>query len=212
MNFSTDRDLVVYEPTLFTDAPFIAQQRVSVTDGALTGTQLTSVDADFAAAQVEAGSIVLIDKTPYEVIERSDAQTLTVSLLRNRLSDEAIPGTDGTDLVVKVRTFAPQAAILHDTLLRLLGIEPDDPDAPLTEDSVVSLSVMARLEALGTLERIYSGAAAITGDNAQLREKAGEYGRRFHLAAARSTVLIDVDDDGHADERRHLGLVRLSRV
>ena len=212
MNFSTDRDLLVYEPTLFTDAPFVAQQRLTVTDAALSGTQLTSVDADFAAAQIEAGHVVLVGKTPHEVIERVDAQTLTVSLLRTRLSDDPIPGVDGTGLSVKVRTFAPQAAILHDTLLRLLGIEPDDPHATLTEDAVVSLSVMARLEALGTLERIYSGAAAITGDNQQLNEKAKAYGRRFHLAAAQSTVLIDVDDDGHADERRHLGLVRLARV
>jgi len=212
MNFSTDRDLLVYEPTLFTDAPFVAQQRVNVSDGALTGTQLSSVDADFAAAQVEAGHVVMIGKTPYEVIDRIDASTLTVSLLRTRLNDDPIPGADGTNLSVKVRTFAPQAAIMHDTLLRLLGIDPDAPDATLTEDSVVSLSVMARLEALGTLERIYSSAAAISGDNEPLRTRAHEYGRRFHIAAAQSTVLIDVDNDGHADERRHLGLVRLTRV
>lgn len=212
MNFSTDRDLLMHEPSVFTDAPFVAQQRLHVTDGALSGTQLTSADADFEAAQVEAGSVVLVGRTPYEVVKRIDAQTLTVSLLRTRLSDEAIPGPEGTDLDVKARTFAPQAALMHDALLRLLGIDPSDPYTPLTEDAVVSLSVMARLEALGTLERIYSGAAALSGDNDQLHAKAREYGRLFHLAAAQSTVLVDVDGDGHADERRHLGLVRMKRV
>ena len=212
MNFSTDRDLLVHEPNVFTDAPFVAQQRLHVTDAALSGTQLTSADADFALAQVETGSVVLIARTPYEVLERTDDQTLTVSRLRTRVSDEPIPGEDGTNLDVKARTFAPQAALVHDTLLRLLGIDPDDPYAPLTEDHVVSLSVMARLEALGTLERIYSGAAALSGDNRELRAKAHEYGRRFHLAAAQSSVLVDVDNDGHADERRHLGLIRMTRA
>lgn len=212
MNFSTDRDLLVHEPTVFTDAPFVAQQRLQVNDGALSGTQLTSADADFEAAQVEPGSVVLIDRTPHEVVQRVDEQTLTVSLLRTRLSDEPIPGADGTDLNVRVRTFAPQAAMIHDALLKLLGIDPSDPHAPLTEDAVVSLSVMARLEALGTLERIYSGAVALAGDNTELHAKAQSYGRQFHLAARQSTVLVDVDGDGHADERRHFGLMRLQRV
>ncbi|MFW6059378.1 MAG: hypothetical protein ACODAQ_04310, partial [Phycisphaeraceae bacterium] len=174
--------------------------------------QLAHLDADFELAQVEAGSVVLVGRTPHEVIERVDPQTLTVSLLRTRLNDDPIPGEEGTNLDVKVRTFAPQAALVHDALLRLLGIDPSDPDAPLDEDAVVSLSVMARLEALGTLERIYSGAAALTGDNEQLRIKAHEYGRQFHLAATQSSVLVDVDGDGHADERRRLGLVRMTRV
>lgn len=212
MNFSTDRDLLVHEPTIFTDAPFVAQQRVHVTDGVLSGTQLTSADADFESAQVEPGSVVLVGRTPYEVVQRVDGQTLVVSLLRTKLSDEPMPGSDATDLDVKVRTFAPQAALMREALLRLLGIDPSDPHGPLTEDAVVSLSVMARLEALGTLERVYSGAAALSGDNEALRTKAREYGRRFHLAAAQSTVLVDVDGDGHADERRHLGLVRLKRA
>lgn len=211
MNFSTDRDLLALEPNVFRDVPFVAQQRVAVNDGVLTGTTLSSAEADFAAAQVGAGNVVLIDRVAYEVIERVDEGTLTVSLLRARLSDAAIPGPEAIDLEVRVRTFAPQAALVHDSLLRLLGIDPDDADG-LTEDAVVSLSVMARLEAVGTLERIYSGAAALGGDNEMLPIKAREYGRRFHLAASQATVLIDVDGDGHADERRHLGLIRLARV
>ncbi len=80
------------------------------------------------------------------------------------------------------RTFDLQASLVHDSLLRLIGIEPDDPDNELTEDSVVSLGLMHRLEALGTLERIYSSAFALVGDNAALREKAREYRRRFQAA------------------------------
>lgn len=212
MNFSTDRDLLALEPGVFLDVPFAAQQRVSVSDGVLTGTTLTSAEADFEAAQVESGHVVLINRLAHEVIERVDAGTLTVSLLRARATGPAIPGAEGTGLSVKVRSFAAQAALVHDELLRLLGIDPDDPEAVLDEDAVVSLSMMAQLEALGTLERVYTGAAALVGDNETVSRKAQHYRRRFREALAQATVLIDTDGDGRANERRHFGLVRLLRV
>ncbi|MEM1027539.1 MAG: hypothetical protein AAGJ38_05605 [Planctomycetota bacterium] len=213
MNFSTDRDLLALEPTLFQDVPWVGQQRIRVSDAYVTGTSVTEASADFVAAQVETGSVVLIDRVTHEVVSREDTNTLTVSLLRSRLSDAAIPGDSGGPFTLTNRTFAPQAEIVHDGLLRLLGIDVNDskPDA-LTEDAVVSVSVMARLEALGALERIYSGAAALTGDNQMLIYKAGEYRRRFRHATAQASVLLDTNGDGHADERRHLGMVRLQRV
>ncbi|MEM9883131.1 MAG: hypothetical protein AAF800_09470 [Planctomycetota bacterium] len=213
MNFSTDRDLLALEPTLFHDVAWVGQQRLHHDDAYLADTTLTCASADFAAAGVEAGSVVLVNRTAMEVVARQDAMTLTVSLLRARLSDTPLPATDGGPYPVTARSFAPQAELVHDGLLRLLGIDPDDdgPDA-LSEDAVVSLSVMARLEALGTLERVYSGAVALTGDGERLIYKAGEYRRRFRHATAQASVLLDTDGDGHADERRRLGVMRFHRV
>ena len=59
-----------------------------------------------------------------------------------------------------------------------------------------------------------TGAEWETGgaDETALLLKAREYGRRFRAAANQAVVLIDTDGDGHANERRHLGLVRLARV
>lgn len=212
MNFSTDRDLLLYEPTLFSDVPWVSQQRLSVTDGEVTGTTLASISADFELARVEAGSVVLIDKTPVEVIERIDAMTLTVSLLRARLSDAAIPPGDGSSKAVIVRTFVPQAELVCASLLRMLGLDCEDPEQPLDADAVVSLSLMARLESLGTLERIFSSAAALTGDNDGLLFKAAEYRRRLLEAASRSPVQVDTNGDGLPDEKRYIGLSRLTRV
>jgi len=213
MNFSTDRDLLALEPTLFHDVPWVGQQRVRADDAYLPQSTLTCVSVDFALAQVEAGSVVLINQVAHEVVARDDANTLTVSLLRSRLSDPPIPSEDVGPASLAARTFEPQAELVHDGLLRLLGIDPNEtqPDA-LTEDSVVSLSVMARLESLGTIERVYSGAAALTGDNQMLTYKAGEYRRRFRHATAQASVLLDTNGDGHADERRRLGMVRFHRV
>lgn len=212
MNFSTDRDLLAYEPQVFNDVPFAAQQRASVTDGSLSGTTLTSTAADFEAAQVATGDVVLIAGVAHEVLSRTDANTLEVSLPRTNLTDAAIPSSDGTDLAVQLRTFAQQATVVHDELLRLLRIDPDDPEAALTEESIVSLSLMSRLEALGTLARLYAGGVAVVGDNAGLQHKEAAYRARFREACARAVVRIDADGDGFADEERRLGVVRLERV
>jgi len=212
MNFSTDRDLLLYEPTLFNDVPWVSQQRLSVSDGEVSDTTLTSVFADFESAQVDAGSVVLIDKTPAEVLERVDAMTLTVSLPRARTTDAVIPPGDGTSKSVIVRTFAPQAELVCASLLRMLGLDADDPDRPLDADAIVSLSLMARLESLGTLERVFSAAAALTGDNDALLFKAAAYRRQLLEAASRSAVQIDTNGDGLPDEKRYVGVSRLTRV
>lgn len=212
MNFSTDRDLLTIEPSLFTDIPLMGQQRLSVADGVLTGTTLTSATADFVAAQVESGSVLLLNGLAVEIVHRSDAHTLTVSLLRSSLSDAPIPPVAASALTLVARTFAPQAAVVHDMLLRLTGIEPDDSGSALSEESIVSLSVMARLESLGVLEMVYSAAASIVGDNRNLLQKAEHYRQAFAQAIRRATVMIDADGDGFADVRRSLGNVALHRV
>lgn len=215
MNFSTDRDLLAIEPEVFIDAPLVSQQRVNVSDAILSGTSLSSVSADFNAAQVSAGSVVLVGRTPLEVVTVNDANTLTVSLLREQASGAAIPaaGLDGVDLELRHRTFTPQAGILHDMLLRLVGIDPDDPagDA-LNEDAVVSLSLMSRLEALGTLELVYSSASALDVKDTPLHRKAEYYRRQFAKARENSTVLLDTNGDGMPEERRSLGVIRMSRA
>lgn len=211
MNYSTDRDLLVYEPTLFNDVPFAAQQRVEVYDAEVVGTTVYSVLADFEQAQVEPGHVVLINRRPYEVLQRIDDMTLTVSLLRDRTTDDAIPGGDGTGLPLVMRTFAPQAAVVRQSLLHMLGIDEDLPGS-LSADAVTSLATMARLETLGTLERIFSSAAALTGNNEMLLYKADHYRRRLLTAASRCPVPIDTNGDGLPDEKRYLGLTRLVRV
>ncbi|MFK7788218.1 MAG: hypothetical protein AB8C95_01830 [Phycisphaeraceae bacterium] len=212
MNFSTDRDLLIYEPTLFNDLPWVSQQRLSVTDGEVSGTTLTSIAADFEAAQVETGSVLLVNGTPVEVLTRTDSMTLTVSLARTKTTGTALPPGDVTSATVIARTFAPQAELVCQSLLRMLGLDRDDPFQPLDGDAVVSLSLMARLEALGTLERVFSSAAALTGDNDVLLFKAAEYRRRFQEAARRCPLLIDTTGDGLPDEKRYIAVGRMTRI
>lgn len=212
MPFSKDRDLLAIEPAVFEDVPFAAQKRLHVSDAAVSGTTLISATADFVTSGVDSGSVVLIGQVAHEVLSRTDANTVEVSLPRASINDAGIPGGDGTNLELIVRTFAPQAALVHDGLLRLIGVDPDDPESELTEASILSLALLERVEALGTLELVYAGAASLIGDNDTLLMKAGEYRRRFRQACANAVVSLDTDGDGVADCRLHLGTVRLDRV
>lgn len=212
MNFSTDRDLLAIEPAVFEDVPFAAQKRLRVADASVSGTTLTSAGADFVTAQVDAGSVVLIAGLAFEVLSRTDANTLVISLPRTHITDPGIPGGDGIGLELIARTFAPQAELVHDSLLRLVGIDPEDADAALTESSILSVALMARIEALGTLERVYAGAASLLGDNDTLLMKAGEYRGRFRRACAGAVVSLDTDGDGLADRRLPLGTTRFTRA
>jgi hypothetical protein len=146
------------------------------------------------------------------VLSRIDTMTLTVSLPRTRTTDAAIPNGDMSSAVVVARTFAPQAELVCASLLRMLGLDNGDSSQTLNADAVVSLSLMARLESLGTLERVFSSAAALTGDNDALLFKAAEYRRRLRQAAARCPVQIDTTGDGLPDEKRYLGVGRLTRI
>ena len=206
MNFATDRDLLLLEPHLFHEVFIASQQRLRVSDADLDGTSVFSPTADFTAAGAAAGSVVLIDAVAFEVVERVSDSVLTVSLPRTRTSDPAIPGGTKNDVELTLRTFAPQAALVHDALLRLLGIEH------LGEEAVISLNTVTQLEALGTLERVYASAAAVAGENETLLHKAATYRRRFRHRLATATVRIDVNGDGLAEETRTPGLTRLVRV
>lgn len=212
MNFSTDRDLLAIEPQVFQDVPLLSQQRLQTQDASIAGTTLSSASADFISTGVSAGSVVLVNEAALEVIARTDAHTLTVSLLRTLTTDPAMAPTPGDNQPLSVRTFAPQAALMHDLLLRMVGIEPDDPTGPLSEASIISRTVMRRLETLGVLERIYSAAAQIVGEDQALWKKASYYRERFGNACDRALVLLDANGDGIADLRRSPSLIQLHRA
>ena len=210
MNFSLDRDLLVYEPELFRDVPFLSQERMRLTDAVISGTTLTSIEADFESAGVSVGDVLLVGDQVVEVLARVDATTLTVSLLRGRLSDAAIPPGDAGAQALYWRTFSPQTALVHESLLGLLVTEADED--PVSEDSVLSVSVMTRLETLGTLERVFASAAAVSGENAGLVSKADHYRRAFRSALRQARVLIEVGGVGGAQRERAFARVGLYRA
>jgi len=214
MTFATDRDLLATEPNVFRDLPMLSQQRLSVSDGVVSGVTLTSAAADFETAQVDAGSVLLLEGVAVEVSQRIDANTLAVSMLRHSTDALPIPPGDRSGAEVLARTFEPQIQRLHRELLERIGIATGDETrrTTWTVDMIVSKERMAELETLGTLSRIYVMAQAMTGDNGPLRERANHYQREYDQLRQRTHIRIDPDGDGLVDVTVPLGRVRLRRV
>ncbi|MCC7145158.1 MAG: hypothetical protein IT443_01795 [Phycisphaeraceae bacterium] len=212
MNFCTDRDLLVFEPTVFGDVPLAGQERLRTNDGVVQGTTLESAAGDFAAAGVAAGSVVLIGGEPCEVVERVDEHQLTITRPRARGAGELMAPASGVSLEVVGRTFEPQITRAHQAMLLAMGMDAESLALEGDQSRVLSTEAMVELEALASLELIYRAGVALTGDNAGLAKKAEEYRRRFGRSWEQAVVMIDRDGDGLADRARHLGVQRLRRV
>ena len=212
MPFATDRFLLAYEPDIFEDISFGSQTRVNVADGLVSGTTLTSATADFTTAQIDAGSVLLINAITCEVISRTDANTVEISLPRAAILDNAIPPGDGSSLSVVGKTFANQAHLVYQKLLDKLGIIDGAIETAPTADQILSLDNMRRLESLGTLARIYTGAVAIGADNTVVLTKSQNYREQFDAACNAAVIQFDTNADGIADFERHLGTINWVRT
>lgn len=212
MTFALDRDLLVYEPTLFRDALFASQIRHQSADAAISGTTLTSASADFAALGVDAGDVAVVDGAPLEVVSRLSSTQLQVSRLREQTSDAAIAPSPASGASLTVATFAPQRKIVHDMLLRAIGVEPTDPAASPGEADITNPQAFLRAEALGALHLIFAAAAPMVGPEAPLAEKARIYAERFARARRLLVAGIDLDGDGLPDAVRRANVLQLTRI
>lgn len=209
MNFSTDRDLLALEPSIFTDAPLAGQELLRADDAQIDGDTLTSASSDFEACGIDTGAVALVDGVPLAVAARVDAHTLTVSTAGS--APPMLPQQNENARRLVVRTCAPQARLTHDELLRMLGIDPDRPECSITDSAIVSRSLMRSLETLGTLERVFTAAASPQNAQPEFRAKAEHYASRYRRACLGAAVWLDTNHDGVADTLRHLGIVALLR-
>lgn len=207
-HFATDADLLAHEPAVFVDLPFATQRKLRVTDGVLSGPTLTSEAGGFS--ELGQGDVVVI------AVSEAERVTVAVSAVTDdgtlELDAEPVGLSANQGLTVEARTLKPQTAVVHGELMRAIGIDVDDPEQALNEQSVVSVSVMRRLEVLGTLARAYRTAVGLSGDQEELRMKAAEHERQFRSALRGARVLVDLDGDGRADVWRTPGVGRLVRV
>lgn len=214
--FINDRDLLVAEPNLFRDVVWVGQRLCRGTASTLNTTlTMTAPDTDFVAASVTTGHVVVVDGAAYEVIERIDGSVLTVSRLRPDAGDPPIPVPPIEDKPAWVVTFAPQIAVIHRQILRMLEVEPSaspsNPSAPL-ESSITNPQDLAAMEIFGTLYLVMSAAAATSGPQSPLGIRAAFYRSLFSQERARAAALLDLDGDGVAENVRRLNVAFLRRI
>ncbi|MCC7408774.1 MAG: hypothetical protein IT442_11930 [Phycisphaeraceae bacterium] len=212
MGFCVDRDVLAVEPMAFVDLAWASQERARVSDGEVTGNELSSATVDFAAAGVTAGMVALIGGVGHEVVRRIDEHRLEISRVRVLEEDEGVSPAAGTGLEVVIRTLGPQIERVHQRLLTAVGATGEDGDLSGRAVTVVSLGVMRELEVLGVLSEAYASAAGVSGENKEIRAKAERYRAAFERRCREAWVLVDGDGDGLADRRVSLGVVGMTRV
>ncbi|CAG0953108.1 hypothetical protein PHYC_00308 [Phycisphaerales bacterium] len=211
--FTTDRDLLVFEPHLFRDLAWAGQTLISGTANYAGSVLELTGDQSLEDQSVAAGHVITVDGVSYEIMEVLGATELWVSVVRASHDDPVIPAVKMIDRPAYVSTFAPQIAIAHRQVLRLVGVEPDLvlPGQP-TEASIKNPRELARLEALAALHLIYSAAAAASGQDSPLAQRAAMYLERFRAESTRVAALLDLNNDGIPDSTRRPCATYLTRT
>lgn len=212
--FINDRDLLLLEPNLFRDASWAGQLLVSGS-GNVSGTTLTLTvyDVDFDSARVDAGYVVLVDGTPYEVLARLSATTVTISRLRVDPNESALTPSPVTSKPVTVMTFRPQVSIAHAQVLRMLGIEPASTgeSGAITDSDITNPEDLVLVECFAALHMIFAAVSSLSSPTSPLVERMEMYRQRFATERQRAAALIDTNGDGLADATRRLNIIHLTR-
>jgi hypothetical protein len=206
---TTDRELIVLEPSLFRDHAWLGQRLVigsaSITGGVATFTLITP---DLLAALVQRGHILMHDGVPFEIIEVYGADEALVAPIGPIMPANALapkpPQRD--EAPAFICTFSPQIQLAHHAALRLFGIEPGTPG----EQHIINESALTNLESLMALELIFA-AAATPGPSSALLEKSEWYRKRAATERQHLHLQLDLNQDGRADAKRSSVSVPLVR-
>ena len=138
----TDKDILKTEPSLFSDACFTSQKLCGGTNGIVAGTQFTASGVDFTSSGVTAGGVIWLEsadgtiKGGFEIVSLIDSTHLTVSILRSDPAGSAIPVGSASGLTWRIKTFAPQIALIETLMSHRLRCLPGWEDATVTLETM----------------------------------------------------------------------------
>ncbi len=214
--FSSDSDILKYEPILFGELHLRWQVVASGTGGTVSGTSFSAAGADFTGGPVSAGGVVYLWSSggvldgPYEIVSVDSATELTVSVIRAEASGPAVAPPAATDVSYRISTFEPQAAEVGFELTEYFGIRPGEPSSGIEASDLVNTEALQRASVLGVISRVYALLAGRSRDEDFWR-KAEHYGRLYRRACQRCRFSIDAGGDGAADVTRSGASGKLSR-
>lgn len=215
--FCTDVDLLKWEPVLFRELALPSQTLCGSDDGVVLGTTLTSAEASFNNAGVEAGNVIHLYNGEseidgcYEVVAVDSATSLTVSVVRANDNATPIAPPAGTDVRYRISTFGPQAEEAAYGLLQYFGIDASESDNVVDVNDIVDQTVLRQASVFAVLAAVFASSAASINDNANLWQKSLRYQKLFQEARVKVRIGIDHDDSGTAEQFRIGGTVRLRR-
>ncbi len=215
-DFCQDRDLLSLEPNAFLGGVFPSQQLIAGTDGALSGTTLTSAGSNFTASAVAAGMVLCIYQTTpaegsaYEIVSVDSATTLTASVIRADIDDDAIAPPSGSSLTFHIRTFAPQIRAVCSTLSEKLRQISET--AGIDSSNFADSAQLRLATACGVLSAIFVAQADSAATHDANWTKAEHYRNEFRRLQLQLRLVVDSDGDGTPETTRTLGNVTLRRI
>jgi hypothetical protein len=211
--FAKDRDLLVLEPDVFTDVAWAGQRLLTLPSVQVSGgSTLYAEFFSFDAWGVGAGSVLLLDGRPVEVVSVPSQDTVVFSAIRGDVSDPARPVFGlGSSVAVEAHTFHPQLREVHGRVLGALGLADQTTDAGLGADRVTNGRAVVEVEVLGALSLIFAAAGRVGPASSPMSMRAAQYASRFEEALRRLRVEVDLDGDGSPDATRRVGVLRMQR-
>lgn len=204
VTFSNDADILKYEPILFGELHLPWQVLATGTGASLSGTTLTAGEANFIAAQVQAGGVIYLQSADgsldgaYEIVSVDSATQLSISVVRADSTETAVPPPAATNISYRISTFGPQAAEVGFQLTEYFGIRPGNPASDIDADDILDTSVLRLASVFAVISIVYAMLAGKTRDQ-NYWNKSLYYQKLFAKARGRCRLSIDVGTDGLAD-------------
>ena len=217
LKFSSDIDLLKWEPVLFRDLALPSQTLCQGSDGVLNDTTLTSSGASFISSGMAAGHVIYLYNSEggpdgcYEIVSVDSATQLTVSVVRMSADDDAVAPPSGSEISYRVSTFDPQAEEAAYSLRQYFGIESDDSETEET-NKILNQRVLRQAAVFAVLSTVFAGSAGGDKDNEGFWKKSLRYQKMFHTARVKVRLEIDTDSDNTAEQFHCGGTVRLRRI
>jgi len=216
VQFSSDVDILKYEPVLFGELHLSSQVLTRGAGAALSGTTLTDGAGDFVGAGVEAGGVVYLNSTDgmldgaYEIVSVDSATELTVSVLRADVADSPIAPAQTGDISYRISTFAAQASEAAFQLTEYFGIQPGNPTSEITTENIADMEGLRRASVFLAISGVYATWANQIASEGHW-QKSLHYKQLFEKARQRCRLSIDLGTDGIADMSRLGGAIKLVR-
>lgn len=215
-SFCQDRDLLLIEPTAFLSGGFAHQQILTGSDGVFSGTGFQSAGADFLAAGVSPGMVLVTthsigeEGSAWEIVSVNSATDLTISVLRGSTDDAPTAPPADSGLTYFIRSFAAQiadASQLLDETLRRLGETTD-----LSAANLVDSEQLRRITCYNVLASVFRARSEYAGPTDLNWIKSEYYAEESRRLRSGLCLASDLDGDGIAESTRSPGHVTLRRV
>ena len=206
-NFSTDADLLKWEPDIFRLTRIPSQKLMGSSTGSTTAGSATLTDgnADFVSAGVAAGHVVHLAKSGVYDLYLPVASVASATQLVLDAPGGLFVTQSG--VTCEIHTFDPQHEEVHFELSQRFEISSEG-ELAFAEDELHEVRVLKRASAFRVLETIFRAGASDAGD--LFWQKAQVYAELFASSVAAAKVRFDLDADGIPDATRSGHSVKLT--